>query len=95
MEVFNGSLQRMLAQKKFGKPLDNKQILCYNKDVPRDGMDFKGVDHLKDTNRTSYPIGARGQGFYHSSLKAMEKRVKKTLDRKQILCYNKDNRGKG
>jgi hypothetical protein len=35
MEVFNGSLQRMLAQKKFGKPLDKTPIKCYNKHVKR------------------------------------------------------------
>jgi hypothetical protein len=45
MEVFNGSLQRMLAQKKFGKPLDRKQILCYNKDVPRDRDGLEGVEN--------------------------------------------------
>lgn len=58
-------------------------------------MDFKGADYLKDTDRTSYPIGAKGQGFYHSSLKAMEKRVKKTLDIITTLWYNEYTKGEG
>lgn len=43
MGTYKRSFQRMLAQKKFGKPLDNNQILWYNKDVPSKGWTLKEV----------------------------------------------------
>ena len=65
--------------KKFEKPLDKKQILCYNKDVPR------GEDPTKDRNMG---VGLKRTRKANLSKKSLANPLEKTLDIKHKTCYN-------